>query len=114
MASNGYNPSIVLAYWRSYGIPEPELEWKFLEDRKFRFDFAWVGHKVYLECDGGIWIAGRHTRGAALKKEWEKRNLATIHGWRGLWCEPRDICTPEVVDAIRFSLNAAIITRRKK
>lgn len=99
-----YNQEVVVSYWRGEGIPEPELEWRFHPERKWRFDFAWTGHKVYLECDGGIWIAGGHSRGAQMKKDWEKRNAATALGWRGLWCEPKDLCTSEMTAAIRAAL----------
>jgi hypothetical protein len=99
-----YNPAIVSGYWQAAGIPEPFAEWRFHPVRKWRFDWAWPEHRLYLEADGGIWIAGGHNRGAQMKKDWEKRNAATILGWRGLWLEPRDLCTDDTVRLILAAL----------
>lgn len=87
-----YNPAIVLAFWRSEHLPPAVTEYKFHPARKWRFDFAFVNEKLAVEVQGGIYTGGRHTRGAALKKEWEKLNLAAIMGWRILYCEPREVC----------------------
>ncbi len=106
-----YNPTITLAYFKSEGIPKPELEYQFHPDRKWRFDFAWPTNgeamffpKLYLECDGGIWIKGGHNRGAQMKKDWEKRNAATILGWRGLWVEPKELCMDSTARMIKEAL----------
>lgn len=99
-----YKPEIVLAYWHAQGIPAPAAEHRFHPERKWRFDWAWPAYWTYLEVDGGIWIAGGHCRGAQVKKDWEKRNAATALGWRGLWCEPRDLCTADMAAAIKAAL----------
>lgn len=63
-------------------------EYKFC-NRKFRFDFAFVEEKIAIECDGGTkliktktgkLVAGRHSS----DKDYEKRNLAALHGWKML------------------------------
>ena len=59
-------------------------EYKFDQDRKYRFDFAWPTRKVAVEIEGGIWNEGRHTRGAGFRADCSKYNLATIAGWRVL------------------------------
>ena len=41
---------------------------------------------------------------AAAKKDWEKRNAATCLGWRGLWCEPKDLCSEDMVACIDHAL----------
>lgn len=121
-----HNPILVTAFFKSYGIPKPEYEYVFHPTRKWRFDMAWVLNvawiesgvgkemgfhesgqtqlRVYLEVDGGIWIKGGHNRGAQMKKDWEKRNAATELGWRGLWCEPKDLMTKQTADLIRSAL----------
>ena len=111
-----YNPKIVIAYFISCGIPIPELEYRFCSDRKWRFDFAWPVlatvskepgsnlDSVALEVQGGIFIQGRHSRGAALLKEWEKLNAAAILGWRILYCQPADIYKKETMDMIKRAL----------
>src|SRR3990167_6008302 len=96
-----YNPKIVTAYFRSMGLPEPEYEWQFLVDRKFRFDLAWPDRQVAIECQGGIWTGGAHARGGGIRRDIEKHNLAVINGWRVLYCEPKDLCTLKFVEMIR-------------
>ena len=52
--------------------------------RDWRFDFCWLERKLAIECDGGTWNGGRHTRGKGYEEDCEKRNAATIQGWRVL------------------------------
>jgi hypothetical protein len=58
---------------------------------------------VALEIQGGIYIQGRHSRGAALEKEHEKLNALAAQGWRVLFTSPKHLAThwPAVVQAIR-------------
>ncbi|TSA55664.1 hypothetical protein D4R42_05200 [bacterium] len=105
MKKKKYNPRIVTAFFMAHGIVPPAYEYIFHPTRKWRFDLAWPGKKVYLEVDGGIWIKGGHNRGAQMKKDWEKRNHATMLGWRGLWCEPKDLLKKETVDYIKGALS---------
>lgn len=99
-----YNPVVVQAYWKSCGLPQAVSEYKFHPVRKFRFDFAFVAERVYIEADGGIWIAGGHNRGAQILHDWEKRNEATVYGWRGIWCQPKDLCTADLARTIERAL----------
>ena len=62
-------------------FPPFEEEFKFLPDRRFRFDFAWPDIKVAVEVEGGVYSSGRHTRGSGYTKDCEKYNLATLNGW---------------------------------
>lgn len=62
----------------------PEREYKFLPDRKFRFDFAFPEQKVAVEVDGGTWSGGRHTSGLGFRNDCIKTNLAVLNGWRVL------------------------------
>lgn len=85
------------------GLPMPEAEYKFLADRRFRFDWAWVPYKIALEIDGGVWSGGRHTRGAGFMRDQEKTNLAALHGWAVFRCTPQTIHTgmKVVAEALR-------------
>lgn len=98
------DPKIILACWREDGLPAAVPEYRFHPDRKWRFDFAFVKKRVAVEVQGGIWIHGRHTRGAALKKEWEKLNTAAGMGWRILYCEPNDIFEPGFIELLKTAL----------
>jgi very-short-patch-repair endonuclease len=65
---------------RAEGL-KPEREYAFC-GRKWRFDFAFPDSLVAVEIEGGTWIAGRHSRGAAFAKDCEKYNAACHGGWR--------------------------------
>ena len=99
-----YEPQIVTAWMLEQGIPAPVYEYKFNPVRRWRFDLCWVPQRVALEVQGGIFVRGRHSRGAALLKEWEKLNTAAGMGWRLLYCQPRDLCAKETANYVRNAL----------
>jgi hypothetical protein len=69
--------------WKNLGPPiAPEREFYFAKPRRFRFDVCWPAFMVACELEGGIWVQGRHTRGAGFTRDMEKYNLATSLGWR--------------------------------
>jgi very-short-patch-repair endonuclease len=65
-------------------LPVPEREFRFHPTRKWRFDFAWPKESLAVEVDGGLFVAGRHSRGAGAEKDMEKFAEAMIGGWRVL------------------------------
>jgi hypothetical protein len=73
------------------GLTCPVMELRFHPTRRWKFDYAWLGPKVALEVQGGLFIQGRHSRGPALLKEHEKLNAAARLGWRVIFTTPRDI-----------------------
>lgn len=75
-----------LYFWRvlASDLIEPEREYRFCLERKFRFDFAWIGQKVAVEIEGGTHRNGRHNRAAGYEADCIKYNLATALGWRVL------------------------------
>ncbi len=90
------------------GLPVPEREWRFARTdnppRNFRIDYAWPDLKVGLEVDGGIWTAGRHTRGAGWLKDTEKLNLAASLGWRMLRCTPDQLTDLRTIAILKRAL----------
>ena len=61
-------------------------EFKFLGDRKFRFDFVFLLLQsqikgVAIEFEGGVWSSGRHIRPLGFIKDCEKYNLASLNGY---------------------------------
>lgn len=62
-------------------LPAPSREHRFHEERRWRFDFAWPSRRFAVECEGGIWVGGRHTRGSGYQADLEKYNAAAIAGW---------------------------------
>ena len=107
-------PGLFQAACRAHGLPVPVSEWQFDPKRKWKFDFAWVHirligctgiHRhdpgVALEIDGGVYTGGRHTRGAGFIADQEKRNRATIMGWKVLHCTPADVKSGAVFVLLR-------------
>ena len=71
-----------LTNWRRFGgEPEPVPELRFHPTRRWRFDFAWPESRIAVECEGGVWTRGRHTRGAGFIADCEKYNAAAALGW---------------------------------
>ena len=62
-------------------IPIPVFEHTFHPTRKWRFDLAFMEHKLAVEVEGGIWNYGRHNRAASFIKDMEKYNNACLLGW---------------------------------
>ena len=57
-------------------------EYKFHPERRWRFDFAAPTVKLAIEIEGGVWIQGRHSRGAGMIADMRKYNNATSMGWK--------------------------------
>lgn len=100
-----HNPKVVTAFLASFGIPEPQYEFRFHVSRRWRFDLAWPKRGVALEIQGGIWTQGRHSRGAAMLAEWEKLNTAAGLGWRILYCQPKELLKQEMAHTIIHALD---------
>lgn len=84
-------------------MPVPEAEYRFHDTRKWRFDWAWLGHKVAMEIDGGIYMSrgGAHRSVTGIKRDIEKFNQATCLGWRIIRRTPEDVLKLETVELIR-------------
>lgn len=63
---------------------EFELEYKFLSDRKFRFDYSIKSLKISCEYEGLGIGKSRHTSKLGYSKDCQKYNLAVINDWRVL------------------------------
>lgn len=74
--------AFIIAYLSRVGI-EFQVEYKFLKDRKFRFDvyFETNGKRVGIEYDGLNSDKSRHTTLVGFSKDREKINLAQINGF---------------------------------
>ena len=82
MSTSGYAQNLIFQC-RAAGLPAPTAEYRFDKIRRWRLDLSWPARKVYAEVDGGIWVGGRHNRGAGYEKDCEKLNAAALAGWRG-------------------------------
>lgn len=68
-------------HMRAAGLPQPQREYRFHATRRWRFDFAWPDRQLAVECEGGHWSNGRHTRGKGFQDDCEKYNEAAVLGW---------------------------------
>jgi very-short-patch-repair endonuclease len=79
--------------WLAYNLPVPVREYKFHPVRKWRIDYCWPDPNFLLaiEIEGGVWQAGRHTRGSGFVNDMEKYNAMAEFGWTLLRYEPKHI-----------------------
>lgn len=85
-------------------LPLPEREHRFHPVRKWRFDFAYPANRIAIECEGGVWIMGRHTRGSGFEEDCAKYNQAAILGWRILRFTKSMIDSGQAIFAIKEAL----------
>ena len=79
-------------------------EYRFHPTRKWRFDYAFVEHKIAIEVDGGVWINGRHNRASGYLKDLDKFNTATAMGWVVLKFTPEQLYKTETLDLIKETI----------
>lgn len=95
---------------RLAALPEPNTEYRFAPPRRWRFDYAWCGPKVALEVEGGVFVAGRHSRGLGMVKDMEKYNTATLYGWRVFRVTPKQVADGSALTLIEQAIKAAPVT----
>lgn len=78
-------------------LPDPLPEYQFASPRRWRFDWCWMAQKVALEVEGGIFVQGRHSRGAGMLADMEKYNRATVLGWRVVRTTPQTLKSRETL-----------------
>ena len=86
------------------GIPHTR-EYRFCE-RRWRFDFALERDSLAIEVEGGGFVQGRHSRGAAFEADCEKYARALLAGWRVLRVTPRQVEDGRALDWIRAAIGA--------
>jgi len=70
---------------RAVGLPEPVREYRAIEGRRFRWDFAYIEQRLLIEVSGGVYVPNTaHTSGKGISRDCEKANLATLQGYRQL------------------------------
>jgi very-short-patch-repair endonuclease len=68
-------------WWHIAGGPELVREHRFAPPRRWRGDFAHLGTRVAIECEGGVYSGGRHVRGRGFEADAEKYNALSAAGW---------------------------------
>lgn len=56
-------------------------EYKFISDRKFRFDYGHLRLKIAIEIEGGIYTGTGHAKIGKYLSDMEKYNMAQLRGW---------------------------------
>lgn len=83
---------------RTVNAPPFEKEYRFLKNRRFRFDFCWPDIKFAVEIDGNVYHHSRHTSGAGYTKDCEKFALAAIEGYRVIRCTTGQVNTGKALE----------------
>lgn len=95
-------------------LPAPVVELRFHPVRKWRFDVAFEAAKLAVEVEGGVYIAGRHSRGQGLEADAEKYAEAAILGWTVLRVTPRQVKNGQAVNWIERWLKSAPLTGKAR
>ena len=74
-------------------------EFRFIEPRRFRFDFAFPRERLAVEIDGGV-----HRIDARWRSDREKGNLAIERGWRVLHFATADVRSGDALALIERTL----------
>lgn len=90
-------------------VETPTCEHRFAPPRRWRFDLCWPDKMLAVEVDGGIWIRGRHNRGAGMIGDMDKLNEAALRGWRVLRVSGKHIDSGEALALIENALNPLAI-----
>lgn len=117
-------------------IPMPQREFKFNDQRGWRFDFAWPSQKLALEIEGDtrgravichacgarvrsvgtagklgreLRLGGRHTRATGFQSDCDKYNTATALGWSILRFTSEDL-TSRPIQSIEL-VQSLLLTR---
>lgn len=74
-----------LQLWSNEHALTLEMEYRFCQDRGWRFDYCWPAIKVAVEFNGGIFMQkSGHSNVKGLHRDSEKINRAIVEGWRVL------------------------------
>lgn len=95
-------------YWRTFGGPLLEREYRFHPERKWRADFAQIESRTLIEIEGGLWIRGRHNRPQGFAADAEKYLEAALAGWRVLRLTELQITAPMVERIVAFVRTVAV------
>jgi len=84
-----------------FGADDVVAEHRFCTERRWRFDFAILSRMIAVEIEGGVFIGGRHTRGAGYAGDMLKYNTATCYGWRILRFTPSQITNGTAIETVK-------------
>ena len=87
--------------WKQ-GLPRPEAQHEVIDEtgHRYRLDFAWPEHKVWLEFDGRVKYEkylkeGESVTDAVLREKRREEEIARLTGWRCIRITWADLAHPE-------------------
>lgn len=89
---------------KTYNVKGYVKEHKFHGKRNWRFDFAWIDHKIAVEIQGGTRIKSGHTTHAGISRDCEKGNAALVLGWKVLHATTDQLNDLSLIDSLRTLL----------
>jgi very-short-patch-repair endonuclease len=104
----------LLFHIKAAGLPAPEREYRFdvVNQRMWRFDFAYPDLKLAIEVEGVVFQkreqehVGRHQTALGVEGDCQKYNAAIMQGWRVLRFTQRMVTSGEALRVIEDVLNA--------
>jgi very-short-patch-repair endonuclease len=82
--------------WNALAGPPLEKEFRFHPIRRWRADFAHLESRTLIEIEGGIYVNGRHNRGAGFAADLEKYLEASLAGWHVVRLGPNELTTAHI------------------
>lgn len=95
------NEKVFLLLIKEAGLPEPQMEVKMVDKRRFRIDYAWPDIKLGVEIQGGVYTRGAHGSIYGILSGYTKANIAACNGWRLLYYTPQQMTSNETINQIR-------------
>lgn len=90
------------------GLPLFEKQFRYLQGRRFRADFAFIEARLLVEAEGGVWAARKtgHNSGSGIQADCERANAAAVAGYRVLRFTAKDVRQKKegVKDVLRKAL----------
>lgn len=101
---------VLLDQIRLSSLPEPQLEYSFHANRRWRFDFCWKVLLVACEIEGGIWMktstgfSKGHAHPKRFENDCEKYNEAALYGWTVIRVTPQMVRDGRAIEWLERAL----------
>lgn len=83
-----------------------EKQYRFIDERKFMFDFAFPKQKIAVEIDGGTWMGkGGHNSGSGIQNDRDKDELAILNGWTVYRCTAHMVKAGRAIETVKTLLS---------
>lgn len=97
-----------------HGVERPTVEYRFHPERRWRFDFCWIGDSVALEIEGGVFgytdplrgqqAKGAHSSAEGILRDIDKYNAAQLAGWMVLRVVPGELFTQVTAEMVKAAI----------